>query len=144
MKTNKAMAELLLRTSPSGTIVDDEYTHFVEWNDSILISSFVRNLPMSLDKTYYSDRTECEASINHLHLKNLSIALDIIYEWKKSLINKYPEKSFIIVVSCDVDGSEAVVRFYQLRTDEPLWLNENNPDNYKHEAVLFLKVSQEH
>ncbi|WP_169091762.1 hypothetical protein [Paenibacillus sp. PL91] len=144
MKTNKAMSELLLRTSPSGTIVDDEYTHFVEWNDCILISSFARDLPMSLDKTIYSDRTECEASINHLHLENLSIALDIIYEWKKSLISNYPEKSFIIVVSCDVDGSEAVIRFYLSRTDEPSWLNENNLENYKHEAILFLKVSQKH
>lgn len=75
MKTNKAMSELLLRTSPSGTC-------------------------------------------------------------------NYPEKSFIIVVSCDVDGSEAVIRFYLSRTDEPSWLNENNLENYKHEAILFLKVSQ--
>jgi hypothetical protein len=82
MKTNEAMSTLLLKARPSGASNNNEYAHFVEWDGCILISCFASDLPSSFDKTTYSDRTECETSINHLHLENLSIALELIGVWK--------------------------------------------------------------
>jgi hypothetical protein len=141
MKINKAMSALLLKTKPSVTTDNDEYTHFIEWDGCILISRFASDLPSSFDKTTYSDRTDCEASVNHLHLENLSIALDIINAWEKALRNNHPGKAFNIVVSCDLDGTEAVTRVYQLRQNEAAWVDEENDlENYKHEAILLLKV----
>jgi hypothetical protein len=141
MKTNEAMSALLLKTKPSAASNNDEYTNFAEWDGCILISSFVRDLPSSFNKTTYSDRTDCEASINHLHLENLSLALDLIDVWKKALLRNFPGKEFNIVVSCELDGTEAVTRFYQLRSDEVAWVDEENDlENYKHEAILLLKV----
>lgn len=67
MKTNEAMLALLSKIKLSGTSENDEYTHFVEWDGCILISRFANDLPSSLDKTIYDDRTGCEASVNHLH-----------------------------------------------------------------------------
>lgn len=75
MKTNEAMSVLLLKTTPSGASNINDYTNFVEWDGCILISNFAKDLPSSFDKTTYSDRTDCEASINHLHSENLSMAL---------------------------------------------------------------------
>lgn len=141
MKINKAMSALLHKTKPSGTSDIDEYTHFIEWDGCVLISSFASDLPSRFDKTTYSDHTDCEASINHLYLENLSIALDIIDGWEKALRNNYPGKAFNIVVSCELDGTETVARFYQLRPNEAAWVDEENDlENYKHEAILLLKV----
>ncbi len=141
MKTNEAMTTLLLKTKPSGGSNNDEYTHFVEWDGCILISSFARDLPSSFDKTTYSDRTDCETSINHLHLENLSIALGIIDVWEKTLRRNFSGREFNIVVSCELDGTEADARFYRLRPDEVAWMNEENDlENYEHEAILLLKV----
>ena len=141
MITNKAMSTLLLNTKPSGASNNDENTHFIEWDGCILISCFARDLPSSFDKTTYSDRTECETSINHLHLENLSIALELIDVWEKTLRRNFAGEKFNIVVTCEPDGKEAVARFYQLRPEEVAWLNEENDlENYKHEAILLLKV----
>jgi hypothetical protein len=141
MKTNEAMSALLLKTKPSGARNSDEYTNFVEWDGCILISSFARDLPSSFDKTTYSDRTDCEASINHLHLENLSIALDLIDVWEKAIRHNFLGKEFYIVVSCELDGTEVVTRFYQLRPDEVAWVDEEHDlENYKHEAILLLKL----
>jgi hypothetical protein len=141
MKSNKAMSVLLHKTKLSGTSDIDEYTHFNEWDGCVLISIFASDLPNSIDKTMYSDHTDCEASINHLHLDNLSIALDIIDAWEKALRGNYPGKAFNIVVSCDLDGTEAVARFYQHRPIEVAWVDEENYlENYKNEAILLIKV----
>lgn len=76
-----------------------------------------------------------------MHLENLSIALDIIDALEKALRNNYPGKAFNIVVSCELDGTEAVARFYQLRPNEAVWVDEENDlENYKYEAILLLKV----
>ncbi|WP_054028695.1 hypothetical protein [Bacillus sp. FJAT-28004] len=74
MKINKAMSALLHKTKPSGTSYNDEYTHFIEWDGCFLISSFASDLPSCFDKTTFSDLTDCEASVNHVHLEKLSIA----------------------------------------------------------------------
>lgn len=118
MKTNEAMSVLLLKTTPSGASNNNEYTNFVEWDGCILISNFAKDLPSSFDKTTYSDRTDCEASINHLHSENHSMALDLVDVWGKALYCNFPGIEFIIVVSCEHDGTEAVTRFYQHRLNE--------------------------
>lgn len=142
MKINEAMSTLLLKNKPSEVSDSNEYAHFVEWDGCILISCFARDLPSSFDKTTYSDRTECETSINHLHLENLSIALGLIDMWENTLRINFPGKKFNIVVSCENDGKEAVARFYQLRPEEVAWVHEENDlESYKHEAILLLKVN---
>ncbi|RUT35827.1 hypothetical protein EJP77_02085 [Paenibacillus zeisoli] len=77
-----------------------------------------------------------------MHLENLSIALKLTDVWeKKKLRRNFPGKELNIVVTCELDGKEAVARFYQLRPVEVAWVNEENDfENYKHEAILLLKV----
>ncbi|QSF46319.1 hypothetical protein [Paenibacillus tianjinensis] len=142
MKINEAMSMLLPKNKPSGVSDNHEYTHFVEWDGCILISCFARDLPSRFDKKTYSDRTECETSINHLHLENLSIALGLIEVWEKTLRRNFLGKKSNIVVTCELDGKEAVARFYQPRPEEVAWVNEENDlESYKHEAILLLKVN---
>ena len=140
MKTNTAMSTLLLSTQPAGTPVNEEYLDFIEWEDCILIDSFACNLPRAFHDTCFSDRTDCEASINHLHLENLSLGLDLIYAWEKMLRIKYPDRSFVVVLSCDFDEGEVTTRFYQNRINEPKWVNDSDLESYKDEALLILEI----
>ncbi|WP_138753585.1 hypothetical protein [Paenibacillus sinopodophylli] len=140
MKTNVSMHALLLNTQPSEAYTDEEYIDFIEWENCLLVKSFALDLPKKFGDTHYLDQTDCEASINHIHVESLSMGLDLIYAWEKSLRKNHSERAFIILLSCDPDGENVTARFYQIRHDEPEWINSSDIEGYNNEALLIQTI----
>ncbi|MFD2614169.1 hypothetical protein [Paenibacillus gansuensis] len=140
MKTNRAMSELLAHAQTKGSPVDDDYLNFIEREGCILIKSFCSELPIGFPDTAYFDQTDCEASINHVHLESLSEGLNLVQAWENKLRFKYPAKAFVIVLKCDPDGTDVVARFFQYRESDPTWLS-SDLESYKSEALLVREIT---
>lgn len=113
---------------------------FTEWDHCILINTAELGTLKSIRETIYPDRTGLEASINHVHVNDLETGIQIIDQWKLRLQEDYSDKEFIIVLSCQADGEDVVVRFYQYREDEPAWVDLNNLECYEEEAILVFEI----
>ncbi|MEO2204757.1 hypothetical protein ABGV42_13515 [Paenibacillus pabuli] len=144
MKTNKAMRNLLslneltdLNKSIGLNLLNPD---FCEWDNCILIdASSLKNIG-SIEETIYQDRTDLEASINHYHIENLKIGLKLISNWEEHLKLQYPEREFILILSSTIEGENVVIRFYQLRNDDPEWIKLNDLEGYKEEAILVIET----
>lgn len=145
MKTNNAMRNLLNELTDSNlsnpSITLNLFNpDFYEWNNCILIeASSIKNTD-SIEETIYEDRTDLEASINHYHIENLKTGLKLISNWEEHLKLQYPEREFILILSSTIEGEDVVIRFYQLRNDEPEWIKLNDLEGYKEEAILVIEI----
>lgn len=141
-KTNNAMQRLLNERVPLNEPMDCDLFNpiFEEWDDCILMEGSGFKEIASIEETIYPDRTALEASINHYHVENLRTGLELIANWEKHLKAKYPERSFILILSSTLQGEEVVIRFYQFRKDEPEWLELRDLEKYKEEAILAVEV----
>ncbi|OWR29831.1 hypothetical protein CDO73_12145 [Saccharibacillus sp. O23] len=141
-KTNKAMQRLLNELVPMDEPLECDLFDpiFDEWDDCILMDGSGLEEMNSIEETVYPDRTALEASINHYHMENLEMGLDLMANWEKHLKAKYPERSFMLILSSTLEGEEVVIRFYQLRKDEPEWLERKDLEKYKEEAILAVEV----
>lgn len=45
-----------------------------------------------------------------------------------------------MILSSTITGEDVVIRFYQLRNDEPEWINLEDLEDYKEEAILVIEV----
>lgn len=94
----------------------------------------------TIEETIYMDRTELEASINHFYVDDLITGIHIVDNWEKNLRNNYIDKEFIILLSCEPNGEDVVIRFFQYREDEPEWLDLKDLEGYKEEAILVIEI----
>ena len=135
-----------------------EFTKFfcpviLEWDGCVLLQ-FGKNqdeLPEKfIPNKVVSDRTQFEATYNHMHLSDilpnlyknpeysLGIALELIEILGNDLKASFPQERFHLVISHDEFGS--VVRFYKIRTNEIPWINVDNIDGFKEEAILIKEI----
>lgn len=60
------------------------------------------------------------------------MGLDLIYTWEMLLRkNHHLERTFKILLSCDPNGENVTARFYQIRHNEPDWLNSSDIEDTK-------------
>ncbi|MEK5489458.1 hypothetical protein MKZ24_01830 [Paenibacillus sp. FSL R7-0297] len=138
-KTNKAMRYLLENVPPSIHVALERASpNFTEWDHCILIDTTELGTLKTVKETIYLDRTELEASINHVHLSDFASGMKIMDQWTRKLQEDYSGKQFIIILSCQPDGGDVVVRFYQYRKDDPEWVALDNLEGYKEEAILVI------
>lgn len=146
MKTNNAMRLLLDEVSQSSldSISSDLLNpHFIEWDNCIFIDNTSSANKITIKETTYHDRTEMEASINHYHLDDFLTGFKLISNWKEILREKFPNREFILLLSSSLEGNEVVIRFYQKRIEEPEWVDLNNIEGYKEEALLVIEILNE-
>ena len=98
----------------------------------------------------YYDRTGFEASHNHIHIdsyidnkkrnadEELILSLKLLDQWEEVLKSYFPQYRFHIVLS--FNGAQAVLRFYRLREDESCWIDIDNLEGYKEEAILVKEI----
>jgi len=142
MIANSAMRNLLnnLTESTLSMSLDLFNPDFCIWNGCILLdASSLRNIH-SIEKTIYRDQTDLEASINHYHIENLKTGLELIKNWEERLKLKYPKREFILILSSTISGEDVVIRFYQLRNDEPEWIKLKDLEAYREEAILVIEI----
>ena len=134
--------------------VDPKLTTFQLWDDCVLLESVSINnaLPKTFDESYYYDRTECEASLNHLHINTL-LANDEMFEqsvcfaftlltiWEFQLRNSFQQKTFHIVLS--IQAEDVVLRCYTVRTNEVTWVDLENMEAYEEEALLVKVIGNQ-
>jgi hypothetical protein len=138
-KTNKAMRYLLKNVPPSVHVASERPSpNFTEWDHCILIDTTELGTLKTVKETTYPDRTGLEASINHLHVSDIATGMQIIDRWTGKMQEYYSDRQFIIVLSCQLDGKDVVVRFYQYRKDDPEWVALDNLEGYKQEAILVI------
>lgn len=111
---------------------------FTKWDHCILIDNTELGTLKTVKETTYPDRTGLEASINHLHVSDLATGMQIIDQWTGKMQEYYSDRQFIIVLSCQLDGKDVVIRFYQYRKDDPEWVALDNLEGYKEEAILVI------
>lgn len=142
MRTNKAMKHLLNslpQSSGSGHLnLFDPIFH--EWDDCILIEDPSLEAIDAMEQTFYQDRTELEASINHYHIDNLETGIELLKNWEKYLKSNYPEKKFVLILSSTLAGEDVVIRFYQCRQDESEWMKRDDLEGYREEAILVIEI----
>lgn len=139
MKTNKAMRYLLENVPPSIHAASERPSlNFTEWDHCILIDTAELGTLKTVKETVYPDRTGLEASINHVHVSDFANGMKIMDQWTRKLQEDYSGKQFIIILSCQPDGGDVVLRFYQYRKDEPEWVTLDNLEGYKEEAILVI------
>jgi hypothetical protein len=140
MKTNKIMNKLLRELKSNNTILQEEFLNpeFIEWQGCVLLKWPEIKLG-KLEDMNYLDKTDFETSNNHIHLDDFTTGIELLNKWKSELTKKYKDKQFIFVMSCNPEGTDVVIRFYQYRTDEPEWIERNNLENYKEEALMIIE-----
>ena len=145
MKTNMAMRNLLNKSIQSNEPMDFNLFNpeFHEWDRCILVDASSLKNTSSIDETGYQDRTDLEASINHYHIDSLETGLKLISNWEECLRFTYPKREFILILSSTTDGENVVLRFYQYRNDEPEWIQLNDLERYKEEAILIVEIFHE-
>ncbi|MBU5353846.1 hypothetical protein KQI74_16285 [Paenibacillus barcinonensis] len=142
MKTNRAMRNLLNNLTDSNPPISSNLINpnFYEWNNCILLEASSLRNTHSIEETIYQDRTDLETSINHYHIENLKTGLKLIANWEEHLKLKYPKREFILILSSTITGEDVVIRFYQLRNDEPEWIKLKEIEGYREEAILVVEV----
>ncbi|SDJ99732.1 hypothetical protein SAMN04487896_0449 [Paenibacillus sp. ov031] len=45
-----------------------------------------------------------------------------------------------MILSSTIEGEDVVIRFYQSRDNEPEWINLNDLEGYKEEAILVIEI----
>ena len=101
------------------------------------------------DISKYFDLTDAECSVNHLHMdwnveepsetKCLREALAFVKKLTKLLQASYPDTNFRIILGVELRYlCYSTVRFHKLREAEATWLDIENIDNCKDEAILAV------
>lgn len=161
MIMNKKMEELLEEIKngnndyqlPTINMLDKFCPQIIEWDGCILLQlgSNLDDLPEKFEpNNVFCDRTQFEATHNHIHLsdilpelddnpkRSLKIALELIEIWEHKLKTGFSKEKFHLVISHDEFGS--IVRFYKIRPSDIPWININSIDNYKEEAILIKEI----
>jgi len=159
MRLNKIMEELIQKVkneekdNTTGKFLDLFCPTFIEWDECVLLN-YGNNLNDMAEKfapnNVISDRTQFEATNNHIHLIDtfpeleentnqiLRIALGLAEVWTNKLKVSFPSEKFHLVISHDEFGS--TIRFYKIRTNEIPWIDVNSIDNFKNEAILLIEI----
>ncbi|MEK4052154.1 hypothetical protein MHB84_00765 [Paenibacillus sp. FSL F4-0087] len=142
MKTNKAMKNLLDELSQSNKFINSDLLNpnFIEWDNCIFIDTSSLSNTDSIGEIIYQDRTDLEVSINHYHVDDLWTGFKLVSNWEENLKSNYPKREFILILSSTIEGEDVVIRFYQSRDNEPEWINLNDLEGYKEEAILVIEV----
>ncbi|OPX41867.1 hypothetical protein CLHUN_42580 [Ruminiclostridium hungatei] len=160
MIKNKKMKELIeefedsnYQLTPTINILNKFNPKFIEWDGCILLKLGYNldDLPEKFQvNNIFCDRTQLEATYNHIHLSDvlpeleenpkysLRIAIEIMKIWEHKLKTEFPKEKFHIVISHDEFGS--VVRFYKIRPLDIPWVDIDNIDKYKEEAILVKEI----
>lgn len=161
MKKNEKMQKLINEVEnekkDNGLItskfLDLFFPKIIEWEGCVLLTlgDYLNDLSEKFSPNdVINDKTQFEATHNHIHLtdifteleenpnQSLRVALRLVEVWEQQLKVNFPSQKFHLVISHDEFGS--VVRFYKLRTDEIPWININNIDNFKEEAILIKEI----
>ena len=148
--------ENLEKTEPTTLRLDDDKYEkvinpdFFDLDDCIILNLNGReDLPSEYNAHgFHQDRTGFEADTNHVHLVDivksdcctydwLRLGMYILDKWKSALKLKYPQYSFVLVLSFDED--DCVVRFHKKRENEVPWIDIDSIDNF-HEGVMVQIV----
>jgi len=136
MKINQNMREYLSHLQEHESALSPELSSvlaagFVEKSGCVLLASAECGSAVPRDPT--EDDTGYECFINHLHVNDLSEALQFARRLKCALAERFTDV-FVIIVS--FDGREATVRFHRLRAGQT-WLDENL-EGYLDEGIAVL------
>lgn len=127
--------------------------NFVEVKDCILrIKPNEKNKDIKIDLIYstFIDKTGFEAFESHIHVidyidefryglfEGLMFFMQLTQIWGKKLKETFPQYKFHIVLS--YDKKDCVLRFHRLRNDESPWIDIENLNNYKYEAILVEAI----
>lgn len=145
MRMNLNMANLLamvnIDLSDEEQFREFEVRHnLVDTNGSVLLED-EQVQQKHIDQEDYQDRTGYECFVNHVHLpckqerEAVLSALGYIFGLKRSLEERFPDRTLVIIASFSDD--EVSVRFHQYRDNER-WLA-GDLDEYKLEAILEIK-----
>lgn len=126
--------------------------HIVTVNDCFILdidhSLMVDEINWGKVLAFFGDYTGYESSCNEIRIDDflpcdldsdrlLQISLQVMDRWVETLKLSYPENSFIVILSCDLD--HATLRFHKWREGEGVWMNEDL-EQFE-EAVCIRKIN---
>lgn len=149
-KMEMALNELkLFENSIDYTIITEmTKTKFYEIEQCVLIDDGERKCNLDMKKIFeiYGDRIGYEASCNefrindyiedddNLGIKVLAYALEVMKSWESELKKQFASYTFNILIS--YDGEYATLRVYKYREEEIEWIDIDDLERFKYEAIL--------